>query len=138
MNTYEVDDFVTVMVPKKNRYKMDTARLPAKIIKISHNASRYLLATRHGRLSRHVSGDEILPYSYPFEVDTSTEVTLAEAHRLETTHMCLGLRCNCKSGCKNYMCRCRQNLRPCETSCHFGGLCEHNHDAIGENNNNEK
>ena len=130
---FEINEFVTILVDKLDRFSIDLKRIPAKIISKSGNKQVfYTLLTQHGILSQKLEAGCIDKYHGIFEVDqnllsewTSKNITksIREVAKAFNQHQpkkinFSKLHCSCRGKCfEDARCKCFQNKQPCSSHC---------------------
>ena len=124
--TFEIDQVVTLRIPKEARATTDNHRLLCMIKEIPHEG-RHKLQTKFGILDRLYSTSElnVVPsadqeaYRLDFQnASTKTISPHAVAKKVGTSNK-VAITCLCKKSCNpRSRCRCRKNKVKCSQYCH--------------------
>lgn len=132
---YKVGDFVSVRLPKQERYGTDMLRLPCMVVQvISRTCPRYRLQCQYGVLETTFQAGDLEQYHGTFSQqlqvsgwEKARKVSLREACRMTWNEQST-TRCICKRGCKTKQFRCRKAKRFCSSRCHAGRICQNGSD----------
>ena len=122
---FQTGDTVAVKIPKIDRNKVDSKRLPAVIVNVKQcTPPTYKLACKHGTIQGYYSTSDLV--SYPGKVDIgneNNEVSLREAAKQQSVQKTDVVFCKCRKNCVSKRCPCKKNNVLCHTRCHRGYSC---------------
>ena len=125
VHTFQIGDSVAIRIPKIDRHKTDTKRIPAMIVKVKASTPpMYKLACKYGTLQGYYSTSELICYPGYVEIaNENYEITLRESIRRYSVLDTEVIHCKCKKLCNSNRCPCQKQGLPCHTRCHSGRHC---------------
>ena len=123
---FQVCDNVAVMVPKVDRSKVDSRRIPAVIVKIKDSSPRmYKLACNYGTIAGYFSTSSLITYPGTVALgNVDHEIYLREAAKKHSIRNNEIIYCMCKKKCNTNKCPCKKAQTICHSRCHKGKRCE--------------
>ena len=131
---FQVSDNVSVIIPKKDRSKVELRRIPAVIVQVKGSTTHplYRLACKFGTIEGLFTASNLK--SYPGDVELEENVvnnyiSLRTAAKLYAKRKDDIFICKCKKGCVNSRCPCKRVNAVCTSRCHKGFPCPNKHEV---------
>ena len=133
---FNVNDTISVKIPKDDRNSTDLVRLPGIITnKSSGTQPTYRVITEFGTLKKRYSSSNLMPFNGKVKLPNNITkvVTLREAARESNNHEVVF--CHCKGDCSSRRCRCFSQQCLCSSRCHSGHNknCDNFHSKKSDN-----
>lgn len=119
----DIDEYVSVKVPKEDRASTDRSRLVCKVIDVPYE-DRYRLKCKNGILTQLYNTGELniiidaSPWAQSIEEGPEEEISLTRASRLDNSGYLQEVFCNCKGPCNTKKCHCKRQALKCTQYCH--------------------
>ncbi|EDV20733.1 uncharacterized protein TRIADDRAFT_60686 [Trichoplax adhaerens] len=122
-----IDDTVLVPVPAVNRGRVNLSNVKA-VITESYGNNFFKLGTKYGTLKQRYSRNQFTVcterYIRTTDVPSCAEISLRELVKKESATGGQGMfKCNCKSNCRNFKCKCFAAKEKCNSRCHSNRTC---------------
>lgn len=124
--TFEVNEIVTLAIPRDDRAATDSTRIVCKVLAVPH-FNRHQLQSRYGVLDKFYPTrvlNQVPEESWSdlnteiFAEASKEEITLHHAAQLDARSKHVAVSCSCTKQCKTKKCLCKKNNLICTQYCH--------------------
>ena len=121
---FEIDEFVSVLIPRIDRGGSDLPRLPGQVVRISGDKDKfYEVATEYGILDSKYRSSELELYESTVNINKNITISLttaagkAQIRTAPENSIEKPVSCKCIGKCDG-RCKCRQSKQKCTSHCH--------------------